>query len=138
MKKVALLLLTSFLTAPAFADAPKDPLADLKKVQKINNDQAIIFFSSKIKKDPKDAMAYAKRGKAYSGNKEYDKALKDYEEAVKLDPKQTDAFVGLAVIYLVKKDYDKSWENVHKAEALGGQFWPAFMDSLKKESKRDK
>ena len=113
-------------------------LAEFEKVKKLNNDAAIRQFTSALQKNPKDASAYAKRGKAYSGNKDYDKAMADYGKAIALDPKSADAYVGQAVIYLMKKDFDKSWENVHKAEAFGGKFWPSFMDALKSGSKRDK
>ena len=117
----------------------QDPaLAEFEKIKKLNNDASIRNFTAMIKKNPKDANAYAKRGKAYSGNKDYAKAMADYDKAVQLDPKIADAYVGRAVVYLMKKDYDKSWENVHKAEALGGKFWPAFTDALKTSSGRNK
>ncbi len=152
----ALVLFLSFIPAAQAADsattntsapkAPKtnplpantDPLATLRQVEKINNDQAIKFFGEKIAKNPKDALSYARRGKAYSGNKDYEHALPDYDKAIELDPKLTDAYVGRAVIRLVNKEYDKCWEDVHKAESLGGQFWPSFMEALKEGSKRDK
>ena len=117
---------------------PKDPNEELRKVQKLNNDQSIIFFTGQIKKTPKDAALYAKRGKAYSGNKDYAKALADYNKAVQLDAKIADAYVGRAVIHLMKKDYDKCWKDVHQAESLGGKFWPAFWEALKAGSGRDK
>ena len=113
-------------------------LVEFEKVKRLNNDAAIRQFTSVIQKNPKDASAYAKRGKAHSGNKDYDKAMVDYDKAIQLDPKIADAYVGRAVVYLMKKDFDKSWENVHKAEALGGEFWPAFTDALKSGSGRDK
>lgn len=112
-----------------------DPiLADLQKIQKLNNDQAILFFTGKINKNPKDAVAYAKRGKAYSANKDYKQALIDYNKALEFDPKLADIYVGLAVIYLMQKEYDKCWQEVRKAEALGAKFWPAFTEALEKGS----
>ena len=113
-------------------------LADLEKIRKINNDAAIRHFGDILKKDPKSADAYAKRGKAYSGNRDYVAALADYEKAIELNPKLPDAYIGRAVISLTKKDYDKCWKDVHQAESLGGQFWPSFMDALKTSSGRDK
>ena len=152
MKKTAsvvttLLILATALLSPSFAATNTgDPnvevrkltsggqnpaLVEFERVKKLNNDANIAHFGAVLKKNPKDADAYAKRGKAYSGNKDYDKA-------VKLDPKIPDAYIGRAVVYLMRKDYGKSWENVHKAESLGGKFWPAFTDALKKSSGRDK
>lgn len=122
---------------PSTAD-PNAMLINIQKIQKLNNDKAIEFLTGKIKENPKDADAYAKRGKAYGANKDYDHALADYENALKLNPKLADPYIGRAVIYLMKNNYDKSWESVHKAESLGGKFWPSFMDALKKNSAREK
>lgn len=113
-------------------------LKDLERVKKINNDLAIKHFSALIQKNPKEALSYARRGKAYAGNKEYDKALSDYDTSISLDANQKEAYIGRAVARFMKKDFNGSWEDVHKAESLGGEFWPAFKDSLKKESGRDK
>jgi len=114
------------------------PLAELEKIKKINNDLAIKHFTELIQKNPKEALNYSKRGKAYSGNKDYEKAVEDYEKAMSLDPKLSDPYIGRAVVRLMKKDYDPCWEDVHKAESLGGKFWPSFMDALKAGSGRDK
>lgn len=117
--------------------APKNPLAELEKVQKINNELAVQHFSEKIRKNAKDGDAYSKRAKAHAGLKDYEKALQDYDKAVELDPNLASAYVGRAVARYMKKDYDGSWADVHKAESLGGQFWPSFMDALKASSGRN-
>ena len=113
-------------------------LADFERLKRTQNDLAIVRYSSLIKKNPKDALSYARRGRAFSDNRDYDKALEDYNKALALNPNTTEAYIGRAVVYLMKKDYDKCWADVHKAESMGGKFWPAFMDSLKAGSKRDK
>ena len=113
-------------------------LAEFERVKKINSELEIEHFTGLIKKDPKDAAAYAKRGKAYSALRDYTSALKDYEQAIQLDPKHTDAYIGRAVARFMQKDYDGSWQDVHKVESLGGEFWPSFMDALKKSSGREK
>ena len=121
--------------------ALSDPLATLKEVEKVqrtNSQLAIQHFTGLIQKDPKDALSYARRGKAYSGLKDYEKATADLDKAISLDPKLPDAYVGRAVVRYVKKDYDGSWQDVHQAESLGGQFWPSFMEALKASSKREK
>jgi tetratricopeptide (TPR) repeat protein len=116
-----------------------DPaLAEFEKVKKINNQLAIDHYTGMLKKNPKDAETYAKRGKAYAALRDYASATKDYNKAIELDPKTTEAYVGRAVSRYMEKNYDGSWEDVHKAESLGGEFWPAFMDGLKANSKRDK
>ena len=135
------LLLLNFLAFAQAADKPTDPLAtihELEKVQKTNNELSVKHFTGEIAKNPKNAMAYAQRGKAYSGLKDYDKALADENMAISLDPKLAESYIRRAVIYLVKKDYDACWTDVHTAESLGGKFWPSFYDALKAGSKREK
>ena len=139
-----------FLTTKVFAADPnaairkltsggQDPaLVEFEKVKRLNNNAAIAHWSSVIQKNPKDANAYAKRGKAYGDNKDYDKALPDYDLAIQLDPKTVNAYIGRAVARFFKSDYAKSWEDVHQAEKLGAQFWPAFMNALKAKSGREK
>ena len=117
----------------------QDPaLAEYERVKRLNNDAAITHWTGVIQKDSKSAEAYAKRGKAYGANKDYEKALSDYDMAIQLNSKASDAYIGRAVARFFKDDYEKSWEDVHQAEALGGEFWPAFMDALKKKSGREK
>ena len=139
MSRSAAFLLALLFTCPcAWADIPRDPNAELARVQKQNNEQAILFYASQIKNNPADASLYAKRGKAYSDNGDYEHALQDFESSLALDPKLANAYVGRAVVRLMKKDYDKCWEDVHKAESLGAKFWPAFTNTLKKGSGREK
>jgi tetratricopeptide (TPR) repeat protein len=155
MKAVSLFLTASLLfPASLFAaeksmdpnaavrkSAVSDPLATLREVEKVqrtNNEISVKHFTAEIQKNAKNAVAYSRRGKAYSGLKDYDKAAADYEKAIELDPKLADAYVGRAVLRYVRKDYEGSWSDVHKAEELGGQFWPSFMEALKASSGRDK
>ena len=113
-------------------------LAEFERVRRLNNDAAIAYWNSILQKNPKDANAYAKRGKAQAANRDYDKAMVDYNRAIELDPKIADAYVGRAVARFFKNDYVRSWEDVHQAEGLGGKFWPSFMDALKAKSGRKK
>ena len=112
-------------------------LADVEHVQRTNNQLAVDHFTKLIQKDAKDASSYARRGKAYAGLKQYEKAMVDYNKAVELDPKLAEAYVGRAVARFIQKDYDGSWQDVHQAEALGGEFWPSFKEALKVNSGRN-
>ena len=112
-------------------------LADVERVQKTNNTLAVEHFTKLIAKDPKDALSYSRRGKAYAGLKKHEEAMKDYDQAVRLKPDLAEAYVNRAVARFVLKDYDKSWEDVHKARSLGGEFWPSFEEGLKTASGRN-
>jgi tetratricopeptide (TPR) repeat protein len=120
------------------ANPPNRAMEELARVQKINNELAVQHFTGVIKKDPKNAIAFAKRGKAYAALQNHENALKDYDKAIRLDASLADAYVGRAVARYLKQDYDGSWQDVHKAESLGGKFWPAFLDALKEKTGRDK
>jgi cytochrome c-type biogenesis protein CcmH/NrfG len=120
------------------ADPGQRALAELERVQKMNQEAAVVQYSSRIKQDPGDTEAYVKRGKAYSGLRNYPAARKDYDEAIRLDPKRADAYAGRALLRFLEKDYDGSWKDVHKAQSLGGEVRPPFLEALKKMSGRDK
>lgn len=111
-------------------------LAEVERVQRTNNQLALDHFTKLIQKDPKDALSYARRGKAYAGLKKYDLAMADYDKAIGLDEKLAEAHIHRAVARYVQKDYDGSWQDVHRAQALGGEFWPSFMEALKESSGR--
>ena len=109
-------------------------LADLQAAQQRNNEMAIMHFTQMIQTNAKDSAAYAGRGKAYSGLRDYDKASADFDKAVEIDPKQVEAYKGRAVVKYLKKDIKGSWEDVHQVEALGGAMWPSFLEALKASS----
>jgi hypothetical protein len=48
------------------------------------------------------------------------------------------AYYNRAVAYYKNKNYDKSWEDIYKAQAMGFKPDPRFMESLQKESERQK
>jgi tetratricopeptide (TPR) repeat protein len=52
-------------------------------------EEAVRYFTERIRTDPKDAYAYARRGLAWKERGELDQALKDCSEAVRLDPKSS-------------------------------------------------
>jgi tetratricopeptide (TPR) repeat protein len=113
-------------------------LAQLESVKRTNAQLAIQHWDTVLAKEPKNGEAYAKRGAAYGALHQYDKAIPDYAKALELKPDQKDVYVNRAVAYYFQGDYDKSWADVHKAESLHGEFWPAFMDGLKKASGKNK
>jgi tetratricopeptide (TPR) repeat protein len=125
-------------TPKAPAGPPEIPgakaLADLETMKKRNNELSVMHFTLLIKKDPKDSVAYAGRGKAYSGLHDFEKAAVDLNKAIELDPKNLEAYTGRAVVRYTKKDYEGSWQDVHKVEELGGAMWPSFLEALKASS----
>jgi tetratricopeptide (TPR) repeat protein len=50
-------------------------------------DEAVSFFSERIRRDPNDSYAFALRGRAWREEDELERALKDLNTALRLDPK---------------------------------------------------
>jgi len=52
-----------------------------------------------VRRDPRDAVAFYRRGQIFARYGEFDRALSDFDEAVRLeagDPKRATTVVGLA------------------------------------------
>ena len=107
------------------------------RFEKGETDGAISDFTKAIKKRPRYGMAYYYRAMAYLRKKEYDKAIADYTKAIEIDQKRfAVAYAERALIYYVKKEYDKAWEDVRKAESLGVEVRPGFLEALRNPSEK--
>jgi len=73
--------------------------------------------------------------------KEVDSIIAIFSQAIKRNPTYAGAYYNRAVAYFHKNDYDKAWQDIHKAEVLGMNADPRFIElveKLKKASGRDK
>lgn len=76
--------------------------------------QALKFFNKAILQDPKYYSAYCHRGFAYSGIKNFTRALKDYDVAIALDSNKPQAYFYRAEVYLkltLKNIEEKKFKN---------------------------
>ena len=64
--------------------------------QVIPAEQALDFFTTKIRLDPKDPFPFAMVGLLRADKHEYDLAIRSYDEAIRLDPKSAASFSGRA------------------------------------------
>jgi Flp pilus assembly protein TadD len=55
-----------------------------------------VDFTESIKLDPHDHMIYFRRGRAYSRNREFEKAILDYNDAIRLNPNEATPYDCLA------------------------------------------
>jgi tetratricopeptide (TPR) repeat protein len=47
-------------------------------------DEAIPYFTGRLRGNPRDALAYAHRGRAYQEKGDFERALQDYDEAIRI------------------------------------------------------
>ena len=57
-----------------------------------DNDQAFADYNEAIRLEPKNAIAFYRRGLAYMRKGDDDRAIADYNEALRLNPTYTPAF----------------------------------------------
>jgi tetratricopeptide (TPR) repeat protein len=96
------------------------------KADAVLMENAIHYFTARIRRDEKDAYAYALRGFAWKEKGELDIALKDYDEAIRLDPKEARTFNNRGNAYNAKKDYDRAIRDYDEAIRLDPKYVNAF------------
>ncbi|WP_094603241.1 hypothetical protein SPSIL_011870 [Sporomusa silvacetica DSM 10669] len=96
MKRLLVCLLSMFIfcnIAVAFAANQDSQDLTITKMTKI------------IAEDPRDAVAYLRRGEAYLFNQQKDLAINDFNKAVELNPKYASAYLDRGWIYLKQEQY---------------------------------
>ena len=82
--------------------------------------------------NPNSARAYTLRGSAYSGLRQYDRALADINMAIELDsPNQSRAYLERATIHIRQGDYDQAIADVE--QALGALAMEVENDVIEEE-----
>ena len=99
-------------------------------------DDAIRDFNKALEINPNYGKAHHLRGIAYASKGQYDQAISDYTKALEINPQDAIAYCNRGIGYYFRKEYGKSWENVKKAQSLGYQIDPKFLDELRKASGR--
>jgi tetratricopeptide (TPR) repeat protein len=89
-------------------------------------EDAITYFTARIRQNKKDAYAYACRGTARKMKDAYDAALKDYNEAIRLEPDSAAWFVHRGTVWEAKKDYDQALKDYDEAIRLDHRSVYAF------------
>jgi tetratricopeptide (TPR) repeat protein len=89
----------------------------VKKEDVVLLDDAVSFFTDKVRTDPTDSYAFACRGLAQQLKGKQDEALKDFGEAIRISPEA--AWHNLrASLYVQKKDYDRAVDDYSEAIRL--------------------
>src|SRR5262249_1634991 len=80
----------------------------LDREQALLPQDAIAFFTDRIRLDNKDALAFAHRGRAWQERGDLERALRDLNEAVRLNPNNPAWLRGRGFVYDELKDYDQA------------------------------
>lgn len=102
------------------------------------HDQAISDSNKAIALNPKLVMAYYNRGIAHLNKDQYDQAIFDCNKAIEINPKDGAAYNIRAIAYFFKREFDKSWDDLYRAENLGYQVRPEFIEALSEASGRER
>jgi tetratricopeptide (TPR) repeat protein len=65
-------------------------------------DEAISFFTSRVRVNPRDVFSFVMRAQVQREKKELDAALADYDKAVRLDPKYWQVYVYRGILWAEK------------------------------------
>jgi tetratricopeptide (TPR) repeat protein len=85
------------------------------KAEAILLDDAVDYFTERIKKNAKDAQAHASRAEAWRLKNDADKAIADYSTAVDLVPDEPAWWNYRGVVWLGKKDFERAFQDFDKA-----------------------
>ena len=97
--------------------AELDKAGDACRAQK-DYAQAIQYFREALRKDPKNAALYNKRGMAELKIDDRQSAIADFEKATKVNKKFADAFNNIGAVYFVEKNFGQAAKYFKKAVAL--------------------
>jgi tetratricopeptide (TPR) repeat protein len=93
-----------------------------EKTKAVPLEEAVVFFTERIKQNPNDADAYFKRASSWTIMGRPDPAIKDFDEAIRLDPKRPGIYVLRGNAWSRKKEYDKAIADYHEALRLEPKF----------------
>jgi len=82
---------------------------------RLQNEKEAAEYTEAIKRLPRNAELYYKRGGRYYSLKELDKALDDYNKAASLDPKKGKYLMGISSIYFQQGETEKADAYLQKA-----------------------
>ena len=93
--------------------------------------QAGADFAKAIETNPANEKAYYNRGLFYAMQGSFDEAIADYDQYIKLNPDDAKAYLSRAVFYYQLKKYANARDDVQRAQGLGADVQPKFINALK-------
>ena len=84
-----------------------------------NSEEAILYYTDCIERNPEMASAYSKRADAYHELGEYDSEILDYQKALTFNVRNANVYHNLGVAYAAKRDYHSAIQHYDQALQLG-------------------
>jgi tetratricopeptide (TPR) repeat protein len=78
-------------------------------------EDAVSYFSERVRANPNDAYAYAARGRAWREEGELERALKDLNEAIRLEPKNAYWYANRGLVYDDLDETDRALDDYDDA-----------------------
>ena len=78
-------------------------------------DEAVQYYTQKVKENKKDATSYFRLAYSYAELKDYKNAVKNYEQAIKLNPSLTEVYNNRGQCYKELKNYKSAAADFEKA-----------------------
>ena len=105
---------------PPSAEATTAQLEDKADVLRVRKsyDQALVYYSAALRKDPNNSVLYNKRGIAELQLNNLAAAQKDFQRAIKKNPHYAEAYNNLGVVSYMQRNYKKAIQRYGKALRL--------------------
>jgi len=87
-----------------------------------------------LHKEARSAEGYKNRGDVYMGQGNYSQGIIEYTKAIEINPNDGELYDYRALMYFTIKEYDKAKADVFKAQALGYEVAPKFIEDLNNAS----
>ena len=87
-------------------------------MQKEDWDRALADFNEVLRRDPKNASAYNRRGFVHLEKLAFDKAIADFDQAIRLNPKSEHNYNNRGLALLQKGDVERAIVDLNQALAI--------------------
>ena len=88
------------------------------KMHAVLVEDAVPYFTERIRANGLDALAYAHRGRAWKEKGDLDRALKDYDEALRLYPPHPGWWRDRGTVYEAKREFERAVRDYSEALRL--------------------
>jgi tetratricopeptide (TPR) repeat protein len=95
---------------------------------------AIRDYDRAIEINPNYGRAYMNKGVVYAKMKLYNQAISNISKGIEIDPKNGEMYFNRAVTYFENYEFDKAGDDVNKAQNLGWEIHPGFLQDLRNAS----